>query len=196
MRTVDPAKHEARRRQILAAAARCFSRKGFGQTRTADICAEAGMSSGNLFHYFESKHAIFAAIVEQDGSETEALFAELSTMDPWAALTGFFDLLIDLADDEYAKLALEISAEATRDERIAELVSANDRTLRAGLAALVERATAAGHIDPGLDVDTAATWLAVLVDGLFNRVAVDPSFAPKQERETLRQVLARVLQAK
>lgn len=196
MRTVDPAKHEARRRQILAAAARCFARKGFGQTRTADICAEAGMSSGNLFHYFESKHAIFAAIVEQDGIETEALFAELSTMDPWAALTGFFDLLVDLADDEYAKLALEISAEANRDERIAELVTANDRTLRAGLAALVERATAAGRIEPGLDPDTAATWLAVLVDGLFNRVAVDPSFMPKRERETLRQLLARVLLAK
>lgn len=196
MRTVDPAKHEARRRQILAAATRCFARKGFGQTRTADICAEAGMSSGNLFHYFESKHAIFAAIVEQDGIETEALFAELSKMDPWAALTGFFDLLVDLADDEYAKLALEISAEANRDERIAELVTANDRTLRAGLAALVERATAAGRIEPGLDPDTAATWLAVLVDGLFNRVAVDPSFEPKRERETLRQVVARVLQAK
>ncbi|SDI87081.1 DNA-binding transcriptional regulator, AcrR family [Actinokineospora alba] len=195
MRTVDPAKHEARRRQILAAATRCFARKGFGQTRTADICAEAGMSSGNLFHYFESKHAIFAAIVEQDGIETDALFAELSTMDPWAALTAFFDLLVDLADDEYAKLALEISAEANRDERIAELVTANDRTLRAGLAALVERATAAGRIEPGVDADTAATWLTVLVDGLFNRVAVDPSFAPKRERETLRQVVARVLQA-
>ncbi|WP_436501520.1 TetR/AcrR family transcriptional regulator [Actinokineospora sp. HUAS TT18] len=193
MRTVDPAKHEARRAHILAAAARCFARKGFGQTRTADICAEAGMSSGNLFHYFDSKHAIFAALVAQEGDETAALFAELSTADPWAALTGVFELIVDLADGDYARLALEISAEAGRDERIADLVTANDRTLRTGLAELVERATAAGQIDPGLPADTAATWLAAVVDGLFNRVAVDPAFRPASERETLRVLLERVL---
>ncbi|CRK58717.1 COG1309: Transcriptional regulator [Alloactinosynnema sp. L-07] len=193
MRTVDPAKHEARRGQILAAAARCFARKGFGQTRTADICAEAGMSSGNLFHYFDSKHAIFAAIVEQEGTETKALFAELSTADPWAALIGFFDLVVDLADGDYARLALEVSAEAGRDERIAELVAANDRTLRTGLAELVERAVAAEVIDPGFAADTAATWLAALVDGLFNRIAVDPDFSPKRERKTLRLLVERML---
>ncbi len=194
MRTVDPAKHEAKRLRIVAAAARCFARKGFGQTRTADICAEAGTSSGNLFHYFGSKQDIFAAVVEQDGVDTGAVFADLSAAEPWDALTGFFDLVVDLAADaDYARLALEISAQAHRDERIAALVAANDRLVRSGLADLVARATGAGRIDPGLDPDTTATWLATLVDGLFNRVAVDAGFAPKREREALRLVLTRLL---
>ncbi len=194
MRTVDPAKREAKRLQILAAAARCFARKGFGQTRTADICAEAGMSPGNLFYYFGSKQDIFAAVVEQDGADTEALFAELSAAEPWDALTRFFDLVIDLAGDaDHALLALEISTEAHRDERIAALVAANDQLVRSGLAALVDRATGTGRIAPGLDPATTATWLAALVDGLFNRVAVDASFVPEHERGTLQLVLTRLL---
>ncbi|ONI90021.1 TetR family transcriptional regulator [Saccharothrix sp. ALI-22-I] len=194
MRTVDPAKREAKRLQILEAAARCFARKGFGQTRTADICAEAGMSPGNLFYYFGSKQDIFAAVVEQDGADTEALFADLSAAEPWDALTKFFDLVIALAADaEYARLTLEISAQAHRDERIAALVATNDQLVRSGLADLVDRATEAGRIDPGLDPTTTATWLAALVDGLFNRVAVDASFVPKRERETLQLVLTRLL---
>ncbi|SDO49950.1 TetR/AcrR family transcriptional regulator [Lentzea jiangxiensis] len=194
MRTVDPAKRQAKRLQILEAAARCFARTGLGQTRTADICAEAGMSPGNLFYYFGSKQEIFAAVVEQDGVDTSALFADLSTAEPWDALTRFFDLVVDLASDtEYARLVLEISAQAHRDEQIAALVAANDRSVRSGLADLVERATEAGRIDPGLDPVTTATWLATLVDGLFNRVAVDASFAPARERETLQLVLARLL---
>ncbi|WP_164076138.1 TetR/AcrR family transcriptional regulator, partial [Stenotrophomonas maltophilia] len=50
MRKVDPDKHEARRQQILKAAIACFTAKGFHRTSTAEICAEAGMSPGNLFH--------------------------------------------------------------------------------------------------------------------------------------------------
>jgi AcrR family transcriptional regulator len=194
MRTVDPAKRQAKRLQILAAAARCFARTGFGQTRTADICAEAGMSPGNLFYYFGSKQEIFAAVVEQDGVDTKALFDDLSTTEPWDALTKFFDLVIDLSSDaEYAQLALEISTQAHRDEQIAALVATNDQVVRSGLADLVDRATRAGQIDPALDPATTATWLAALVDGLFNRVAVDASFVPARERETLRLVLSRLL---
>ena len=178
----------------MSYAARCFARKGFGQTRTADICTEAGMSPGNLFYYFGSKQDIFAAVVEQDGADAEAMFADLSAVDPWDALTKLFDLLIDLASDaEYARLALEISVQAHRDERIAALVATNDQLVRSGLADLVDRATEAGQIDPRLDPTTTATWLAALVDGLFNRVAVDASFQPKRERKTLHLVLARLL---
>ena len=55
MRTPNPEKQEARRRQIMEAAIGCFGKKGFHGTSTNEICAAAGMSPGNLFHYFPSK---------------------------------------------------------------------------------------------------------------------------------------------
>jgi hypothetical protein len=54
MRTVDPEKHQQRRLSIIGAAVDLFATKGFAATTTAEICRAAGISSGNLFHYFPS----------------------------------------------------------------------------------------------------------------------------------------------
>ena len=49
---------EARRLEILRAAARVFRRQGFSATGMREIAAEAELSPGNLYHYFEGKHEI------------------------------------------------------------------------------------------------------------------------------------------
>src|SRR5260221_11274361 len=64
MRKVDPVKHEKKRQDILEAAGRCFVRDGFRGASTSDICAEAKISPGHLYHYFASKEAIMAAMAE------------------------------------------------------------------------------------------------------------------------------------
>ena len=195
MRTVDPDKHAARRDAILAAARHCFARKGFHQTSTAAICAQAGMSPGNLFHYFPTKQAIIAAIVDAEGSETAAYFTGVQdSADAYGALLGFMDAVLAMAaDGELAGLALDIAAEATRDTDIAARVARNDAGLRAGVQALLERAAAQGQIDVALDMAQTAGWIAALIDGIFNRVAVDPHYAPLAQRASLQLLLARFL---
>ena len=195
MRTIDPGKHAARRDAILAAARHCFARKGFHQTSTAAICAQAGMSPGNLFHYFPSKQAIIAAIVDQEGAETAAYFAQLQgSADAYGALLAFMDAVLALAaDGDVASLALDIAAEALRDPDIAARVGRNDATLRAGVQALLESAAARGQVDAALDPAQTAGWIAALVDGIFSRVAVDPHYAPLAQRASLHLLLARFL---
>ena len=195
MRTIDPGKHAARRDAILAAARTCFARKGFHQTSTAAICAQAGMSPGNLFHYFPTKQAIIAAIVDQEGRETAAYFAGVQgNANAFAALLDFMDLVLTLAaDGDVAGLALDIAAEATRDADIAARVARNDALLRAGVQSLLESAVAQGQIDAALDPAQTASWLAALIDGIFNRVAVDPDYAPLAQRASLHLLLARFL---
>ncbi|MDJ1158059.1 TetR/AcrR family transcriptional regulator [Chelatococcus sp. SYSU_G07232] len=197
MRKVDPEKHAARRRQIVAAAVLCFARKGFHRTSTAEICAEAGMSPGNLFHYFASKQAIIAAIVDQEGLETAAYFEEArQAEDLFGQVLGFMDLVAELAaDPTYARLALDISAEAMRDEEVAARVARNDAALRGHLREILAAAAERGQIDGSLDLDGAATWIAALVDGIFARVAVDPAFRPTGEKPMLRLLLSRFLRS-
>ena len=44
---------------IATAATKVFGRLGYRGTRTADVAREAGISSGSLFTYVESKEALF-----------------------------------------------------------------------------------------------------------------------------------------
>jgi len=52
------------RHQILEAAEQRFTDYGYGKTTIAEIAKDCGMSSGNVYRYFESKEAIAITGVE------------------------------------------------------------------------------------------------------------------------------------
>lgn len=195
MRTVNLERQRAKRQGILQAATECFAAKGFHRTSTAEICAKAEMSPGNLFHYFPSKQAIIDAIVEEEGSETTAYFAEAGqASDLFAELLAFMDVILALASDPaYLKLRLEITAEAARDRHVGMLVARNDADLQDALNALLRNAAARGQVDPKLDPATSARWVNALIDGVFCRTATDPDFKPTNQRDMLRLLLTRFL---
>jgi len=195
MRTVDPAKHAAKRRAIVAAAAGCFAEKGFERTTTADICRAAGISSGSLFHYFPNKRAVFTAIFTDDAAETAALLeAAAKTDDPLAALLDVVaELAGQVAHPAVVRLVLEAAAQAARDDEFAELIQRNDRAMRDGLVVLVSRADAAGQIDPGVAPRAVAGWLAGLVDAMISRAGIDPGLDLAAEQAILRTILIRFL---
>jgi AcrR family transcriptional regulator len=68
---------QVRRQRILDAAAACFVREGFHGASIARIAKAAGMSAGNLYHFFESKEAIIGALVQRKLDESLALFAQI-----------------------------------------------------------------------------------------------------------------------
>lgn len=73
---------EQRRQLILQAALDLFIRKGYGETKIADIAKAANMSMGLLFHYFESKEKLYETLI-RIGSEKlkmELNFAEASPL--------------------------------------------------------------------------------------------------------------------
>ncbi len=55
---------EQRREQILMAALELFVKKGFSATKISDIASAASMSTGLLFHYFESKDALLEELIK------------------------------------------------------------------------------------------------------------------------------------
>jgi AcrR family transcriptional regulator len=82
---ISPAKKDARREQILSAAMRLFARQGFRATTVPEICAEAGLSVGALYSYYDSKDAIIAALMEGGQRGTEALAADPARSGPAGA---------------------------------------------------------------------------------------------------------------
>jgi len=58
-------KSERSRRQVLDAALRLFSTRGYRATSVRDIAEAAGVSTGNLYHHFPDKEAIFRTLLDE-----------------------------------------------------------------------------------------------------------------------------------
>jgi len=56
---------EARPGELLAAALELFVERGFAATRLDDVAAQAGVSKGTLYLYFNSKEELFKAVISQ-----------------------------------------------------------------------------------------------------------------------------------
>ena len=54
---------EERKSQIMDAAMKVITRKGFSNTRMDDIVDEAGLSKGAIYHHYEGKKEIFLALI-------------------------------------------------------------------------------------------------------------------------------------
>ncbi|MDR3513538.1 MAG: TetR/AcrR family transcriptional regulator [Caulobacteraceae bacterium] len=165
----------ARRRQVLDAAIRCFRRHGFHATSMAVIAAEAGMSVGHIYRYFVGKDEIIQAIVREDVDEALAGMAELEATsdDVYGKLVEDIDRAADRSLDlDRAALMVEIRAEAARNPKVAEVVQAADRVLRANFA----RVLAGSKPDGWSDADIAARVevMALIFDGVPLRVISHP----------------------
>lgn len=55
---------EMRQQQIMLKALELFVTKGFSETKISDIADSLGISVGLLFHYYESKEALYKSLVE------------------------------------------------------------------------------------------------------------------------------------
>jgi AcrR family transcriptional regulator len=65
MPKISAAAKEARQKQILQAALRCFAQRGYYATTIDDLVAETRLSRGALYLYFSSKEAIYLALADR-----------------------------------------------------------------------------------------------------------------------------------
>ncbi|THF64624.1 TetR/AcrR family transcriptional regulator [Pseudothauera nasutitermitis] len=182
---------EARRTQILDAARDCFRQYGFHGASISRICKQAGMSPGHIYHYFENKEAIIAAIVEQDLSRLLTMTAglhqctDLHNVIRNCSAEGVHENL----NGDVAALKLEIYAEGSRNPRVAEIVHAADRSTRETMKETM-RATRAsfGFHDDDSWLDGLVEFFATLYDGLLVRSVRNPQVS----REALVTLFQRV----
>jgi TetR/AcrR family transcriptional repressor of uid operon len=194
MRTVNQEKFEARQLQVREAALACFKRKGFHQASMADICAEAGMSPGNLYRYYDSKEAVIAAICEADLQRVTERLERLGRRG------NLFESMLEIAgeamsasDPEKNKFGCEILAEAARNERVAAIVRRHNAAITEICTQAIKRAQAVRQVDPDLDAAAAAAVLVAAADGLNLRLAVIPGLDAPACLNAFKQMLMRFL---
>ena len=177
MRRANAQLQSDRQAEILEAAERCFARSGFHQASMQDICAEAGMSPGNLYRYFRSKEALIAGISERNRAQAAAALGDIGKApDFFAALAEHArHHLVERSADEVG-LCAEIMSESRRNPEVARLCEKIERDIKNRLAAMLRSAIERGEVRADLDVESAALVLMVLVDGMSWRRAVEKGF--------------------
>jgi len=181
----------AMRKQLLAAARALFIVGGYAQTSTPEIVSAAGVTRGALYHHFEDKKALFAAVCE---SEAAMVAAEIDAATPEgmpardALLIGGNAFLEAMHQPGRTRLLL-LDGPAVLGRAAMDAIDGRHgtRSLKAGiafamregvmprtlpldavtslLAAAFDRAALA--IDAGASIDEYRRALAVLIDGLI-----------------------------
>jgi AcrR family transcriptional regulator len=177
MRRANAQLQSDRRAEILSAAQRCFARMGFHQTSMQQICAEAGMSPGNLYRYFPSKEAIIAGITERDRADVSAQLASTEfTSDFFATFAALArHHFVERSADEVG-LCAEIMAESRRNPTIAKIMQDFDAEVRERLVTMLRAAAERGDIANNIDFEAVVAMMMVIADGVWWRRAVDPRF--------------------
>jgi TetR/AcrR family transcriptional regulator, transcriptional repressor of aconitase len=173
---------QARRRQILSAALRCFARQGFHRTTMQDIFREADLSPGAVYSYFKSKDELIAAIIaEMMGfiAQTATLFREPlpegRLRRPGEALAEMIARYQDLelgTVEERARIFPHLVGEQQRDPQLNAAVRAGIEHLRQGFEALARAAQERGELDPALEPEHFSRLAISLLQGLLLQYGV------------------------
>ena len=193
MPRVSDAYRDARRRVILDAAVACFERRGLHGTSTDDIAAEAGLSNGALYRYFDGKAAIIEAIAaERHDQERALLSAALDDADPRRAVRAFveayFAWLADPDELRRRRVNVHVWAEALADERLAAVVAEGIAPARDAERA-IETAVAAGALPAHVDATALVQVILAMLQGFVLQAAWDPSLDAGRYADTCTAVL-------
>lgn len=59
------ARYDARRREVVATAAKLFAERGYDSTSMSELTAATGLAAGGLYHYIEGKDDLLIAICDE-----------------------------------------------------------------------------------------------------------------------------------
>lgn len=143
MARVSDAHLEARRQSILVAATKLFAQKGIAAATMAEIAAEAGISPGAIYRYFENKDELARGCMDESAEAIKHAWENPSSVElPFDELSRL--TFAELNKPEVAidtQLFLERALIFVRDGQAAALGDFKEEfeKVRAGILFLMER---------------------------------------------------------
>jgi len=183
MPKISPAAREIRRTEIMRAAQRCFARLGFFSTTMDDVAAEAGVSKGTPYLYFESKAGLFRALYEAwSCGLSEKMEAALSSLPEFERRSPRTNLRVVLtaigehvmAEPDACRVLVEAQAQARQLSGIAEATATSQAETLASFERLLEAGVASGEWRLAGRADLHARLLLAAVYGLMSQWHLEP----------------------
>ena len=176
MPRLAPAIRIERRQQLIDAAWRCAARRGFQSLTVDDVCAEAGVSKGSFYVYFDQKQELLLALLEDDARAIDEIMEDLGR-----ELVGGVERLRRLSramlergeDPARLQVRADLWAEMSANHEVRERFSETVRRRRTTLRSWIEEGIEAGDLVE-IPANALAAILLALGDGLMLHAGLDP----------------------
>jgi AcrR family transcriptional regulator len=158
--------HDERRRRIAGALWKLARTKGLGQASLREVAAEAGMSLGQLQHYFPTREALIECAMELVSTETQdRVKAAVAALGPdphpravlRVLLTEMFPVDTVSSQVNSARLLDALQAGQARGRVREEML-----LVHATVEQILRGSVSAGLVRPGLDVPVEAARVVAL----------------------------------
>jgi AcrR family transcriptional regulator len=173
------------RAALLEAAAKGFSRYGYGNLILEQVAKDAGYTRGALYHLFQNKEELALAVVEWVAATWEQ-----EVWQPAARRAGPVDVLVALARGhivycrrDVARVMMALRVEFDRREHpVGRAVEDIGKGLARRFSALITAGRRDGSIPPGPPVRTLAVAAIAAMEGLAIQLAGAPHDEVMAER--------------
>ena len=184
-----------RQTQILDAALVCFAKRGFHQASMHDISAEAGISVGLIYRYFENKEAVISAMADRHKKE---IYDMLERARQAPTLLESLEILFTAhcCENEPSVISafvVDLYAEASRNPQVADLVRDVLKTAMDGVTELIARAKEVQSAEHGLTPAELAELIFAVARGTLMFDVLRPQEMTAAERRTRQLEVARRL---
>jgi AcrR family transcriptional regulator len=160
----------ATRQRILTVARTLFARDGYDATTNKSIAEASGITSGAIYHYFDSKAELYAAVYE---AVFDRVFNELER-----AIIGHDTLIgqfaaalnaaaeLNLQDPTLPAFSLGVAGDAQRNPELKELLRPLRRRNTMFFRRMVDAAVTRGELAPDADLSGVEDLLNAVASGL------------------------------
>ncbi len=197
MPRTSPAHATEMRQRILDGAHRAMLTGSYRGTTMPAIAAEAGVSVGLLYRYFESKEELYLAMCE---SVTRAQLDDLAVQlgqiaDPRARLESAVDLFVQsLAVEHWGAIVTAGWAEADVNPALRDMLRRRCDQIRAFATMFLREAVARGELDAAADLDELSLAITMLLDGVIaHQAEMGDRFDPDLVGRSVTSVLGPIL---
>jgi AcrR family transcriptional regulator len=161
---------DARRRQILDGARRCFAEHGYEGATVRRLEDATGLSRGAIFHHFKDKESLFLALAEDDARRMAGIVAD----------QGLVQLMRDLVagsrqqpgDRGWLGAHLEVSRRLRTDPDFRPRWAQQSMALTAATKDRLKRQLEAGNLRTDVPVEVLARFLELALEGLLSKLAM------------------------
>ena len=175
---------DATRRALLDAGLATFQEHGYAAIGVDELCSQAGVTSGALYHHFGSKAGLFRAVYDDLVAGTSARIAASRDANPTPSLAADCEVYLDACSDP---AFFRITADAPGVIGWDAILDDTQALIAASLTA----AQAGGEVDRDVPIAATARMLAAALKeaGVMIATAADPVTARAEASATARRLL-------